>query len=371
MDDKSLIYVGTFTQSIRFGTGEILEGKGEGIHCFELNHSKGELQPYSVTSKVKNPSYLIAGPCGTYVYAVNELKTYQGQPTGTVSSFAADESTGELKLLNRKQTHGTDPCHLTINSNGNYVVVTNFMSGSVALFPVLADGSFGEIADFHQHHGMSVDPRRQAGPHAHSAVFSPDEEYVFVPDLGVDRVKAYRFDEAEGRLVPNEEADVSIRPGAGPRQLVFHPSGHYAYAVNELDSTLVAFTYEPHCAAFEEIGTVSTLPGGFLGENTCAEVRLHPEGRFLYASNRGHNSLAIYEIAPENGTLHLVGHQQSGGKTPRGFAVHPYGDVLIVGNQDSDLVAVFSIDVDTGMLTQKSSVYAPTPVCILPSVRNE
>ncbi len=365
--NEQLVYVGTFTEPIRFGTGEVFHGKGEGIYIYRLDTEHGQLRPLSVARGVSNPSYLTVHRERNLLFAVNELKEYEGAATGTVSAYSIDDRNGSLTFLSRKPTHGTDPCHVTTDAAGDYVLASNFMSGSVVLFSVLAGGSLGDASDFHQHDGSSVHPQRQSGPHAHSVVFSPDERFVFVPDLGLDTVKVYRFDRDKQALVPCPDADTRTRPGAGPRHLVFHPSGRFAFVVNELDSTAVALEYQADSGTLAEIATCPTLPGDFSGENTCSGIQIAPDGRFLYVSNRGHDSIAIFAVDESDGTLHTIGHQSTGGKTPRGFAIDAEGRYLIAGNQNSDTIVVLSIDRSTGKLSRTCLVEAPTPVCIIPT----
>ncbi len=365
--NEQLLYVGTFTEPIRFGTGEMFHGKGEGIHIYSFDTKREELRPRSVARGIPNPSYLTVHRGRNLLFTVNELKEYDGKPTGTVSAYSIDDRNGSLSFLSCNPTHGTDPCHITTDAAGDYVLASNFMSGSVVLFPVLSDGSLGDASDFHQHEGASVHPQRQSGPHAHSVVLSPDEQFVFVPDLGLDAVKVYRFERDKRALVPCPDADARMRPGAGPRHLVFDPSARFAFVVNELDSTVVALKYDADSAALAEIETYSTLPGDFSDENTCSGIQITPDGRFLYVSNRGHDSIAVFAVDESDGSLRAICHQPTGGKTPRGFAITADGNRLIAGNQNSDTIAVFSINQSTGNLTRICLVEAPTPVCIIPT----
>ena len=360
-----LVLVGTYTEPILFGTGKILQGKGEGIYACRFDESSGALEPIGATTGVANPSYLALDASERFLYAVNELKSWEGKPTGTVSAFAVDPRTGALRFLNRQITHGTDPCHVAVDAKRRHVVVSNFMSGSVCVLPVRDDGSLAEACDVVQHEGSSVDPRRQSGPHAHSATLDPSERFVFVPDLGLDKLMLYRFDPAEGKLTPNAVTSIGFAPGAGPRHLALHPGGRFAYLVNELDSTVAALSWDDARGTFAELQTLSTLPEGFRGESTCADIHVHRSGRVLYTSNRGHDSIAIHAIDPHLGTLSGARHQTTGGRTPRSFAIDPSGRFLVVANQDSDSVTSFAVDPRTGDLRPTgSTARVPTPVCV-------
>ncbi len=366
MPGTGLVYVGTYTEAIRFGTGQILQGKGGGIHAFRFDQDKGSLEPIGVTENVRNPSYLAFAPSKRFLYAVNELKEFEGKPGGGISAFAIDAASGALTFLNMKATHGTDPCHLIVDATGRFVLVANFMSGSVCVLPIGADGSLGDASDFIQHQGSSVDPVRQAGPHAHAVEIDNDNAYVFVPDLGLDRVVIYAFDSRRGKLTPNPHQPwIATRPGAGPRQLVMHPNGRFAYLINELDSTMTAYAYDAAKGMLAELQTLPTLPQDFTGKSTCAEVQITPDGAFLYGSNRGHDSLAIYRLDPATGLMSVVGHDSTGGKIPRNFEVHPGGRFIAAANQDSDNVVLLRLDPATGRMTRTGHVAdAGTPICV-------
>ncbi len=365
MQKELLVFVGTYTDPILFGTGKILEGKGEGIYMFKMDVSSGAMELISITTDVTNPSYLAFDPTRRWLYAVNELKLFEGDPTGTISAFAVDAKTGALKFLNKRPTGGTDPCHLTVDKTGRFVLLSNFMSGSVSVLPVLEDGRLGAASDFIQHHGSSIDPNRQQGPHAHAVTLDESNRYAFIPDLGIDRVMVYKFDSVRGKLGSDAILQVPVKPGAGPRHIVFHPTGEWAFLINELDSTIVSFLNEGDSGKLTEIQTVSTLPSDFKGESTCADIHISPSGMFVYGSNRGHDSIVIYKIAPHSGMLSYVGHESTRGNTPRNFAIDPSGTFLLVANQDSDTIVTFRIDPLTGKLQSTGQVtHVPTPVCI-------
>jgi 6-phosphogluconolactonase len=365
MSEQRLVFVGTYTEPIRFGTGKILEGKGQGIYVFALDVSSGAMAQCGLVRGVPNPSYIAFAPSRRYLYCVNELKEFEGAPSGAASAFSLDPDTGELTFLNTKASHGTDPCHLTVDETGRYVLVANFMSGSVCVLPIQADGSLGDAVDVIQHQGSSVDSIRQSGPHAHAVTLDQAGRYAFVPDLGLDKVVAYSFDADRGKLSPADEPYVQVTPGAGPRQLTIHPGGEYAYLINELNSTVTAFRYDTGKGTFRELQTVSTLPEGFQGASTCAEVQVSPSGKFLYGSNRGHDSIVAYAIDQMDGTLTCIGHFGTQGKTPRHFAVSPDGAFLLVANQDSDSIVTFRLDPVSGKPTATGHrVDVPTPVCV-------
>ena len=365
MANEMLVYVGTYTEPIRFGTGTILEGRGEGIYLYRMDATTGALEFDSKTTGVVNPSYLAVDPTQRFLYAVNELKTYEDKPTGTVSAFAVDGKSGRLKFLNKQLTHGTDPCHVTVDGKGRHIFVANFMSGSVCVLPVQKDGSLAGASDFLQHLGSSVDPVRQKGPHAHSVTLDRTNRFAFVPDLGLDKLMVYRFDRTRGMLEPHAVAWIKMKPGAGPRHVALHPGGRFAFLINELDSTLAALSFDARKGVFRELQVVPTLPAGFQGESTCADVQVAPSGRFVYASNRGHDSLVIYRIDQRTGKLAYVGHHSTQGRTPRQFEIDPAGRFLLVGNQDTDTIVPFHVDQQTGTLTPTGQVLqVPTPVCV-------
>jgi 6-phosphogluconolactonase len=330
-----------------------------------LDADAGTLVPCGITENVRNPSYIAFDPKRRFLYCVNEFKEFEGAASGAVSAFRIDQNTGELTFLNMKASRGTDPCHLMVDATGNNVLIANFASGSVCVLRIESDGSLGRATEFIQHAGSSVDPRRQAGPHAHAVEIDRANRYVFVPDLGLDKVMIYRFDAEAGRLAPNPHQPwISVKPGAGPRQLVFHPTGQFAFLINELNSTMTAYRYDAESGSLAELNTLSTLPEGFSGQSTCAEVQIAPSGKFLYGSNRGHDSIAIFAI-DEQGQIRVVGHESTRGKIPRNFEISPSGEFLAAANQDTDNVVMFQVDRNTGHLTATGNeVEVGTPVCV-------
>jgi 6-phosphogluconolactonase len=362
----NLVYVGTYSEPILFGTGQVLRGKGKGIYAYRLDEAAGALVPVGITEDVRNSSYLAFDPSRKFLYCVNEFKEYQGKASGAVSAYRIDHESGTLTYLNTVASHGTDPCALMVDRTGRCVIVANFASGSVAVLPLAADGSLGEASCVIQHEGSSVDPQRQKGPHAHAVEIDAANRYVFVPDLGCDKVMIYQLDPAKGILTPNaNQPSLATKPGAGPRQLALHPHGRFAYLINELDSTMTACAYDAANGMLRPLQTLSTLPEGFTGQSTCAEVQVAPSGRFLYGSNRGHDSIVIYALDPDTGMMSLVGHESTRGHIPRNFTLSRNGDFLAAANQDSNNVVMFRVDPAKGTLQPTGNVVDPgTPICV-------
>ncbi|MCS7306723.1 MAG: lactonase family protein [Thermoguttaceae bacterium] len=351
--DRLWVYLGTYTRKT-----------SQGIYLAELHLRAGRLELKGLAAPLANPSFLAIHPSGQWLYAVGEMGDFQGKKQGAVSALAIQPD-GTLKLLNQQPSGGPGPCHLTVDPTGRYVVVANYSGGSIASLPVAEDGRLKEPVSVIQHTGSSVHPQRQQGPHAHSVHFDPTGKLVIAADLGVDKLFMYRLDLPSGKLTPHEPAWVKVDPGAGPRHFAFHPTGRFAYVINELASTITAFSYQADAGRLEPIQTVSTLPEGFTGSNTTAEVQVHPSGRFLYGSNRGHDSLAIFAIDPATGKLTAKGHQSTQGRTPRNFGIDPTGQYLLAANQDSDNVVVFRIDAQTGQLTPTGhQIQVSMPVCV-------
>ncbi|MCX7028007.1 MAG: lactonase family protein [Spirochaetes bacterium] len=362
--EERIVLVGTYTQPIRFGTGRILEGKGAGIYCFRFDPEAKTFRFISTIETV-NPSFLVATKDRRFVYAVNELKETEGQASGRVSAFALNEAMGRLDYLNNQLTWGTDPCFVELDRLERWAVVANFMSGSVSVYPIFGDGSLGPVVCHIQHQGSSVDPARQKGPHAHSVIFDTSNSHVFVPDLGMDRMVAYDFDAATGTMVPNEGFGSASKPGSGPRYMEIHPSGRFAYTVNELDSTVAASFFDSGTETLQAFQTISTLPAGFTGQSSCADLHISPSGRHLYASNRGHDSIAVFAIDANSGELSLLTFEPARGGVPRNFAIDPSGDWILVANQDTDNIVLFAVDKESGLIEfTGTELRVPTPVCV-------
>jgi 6-phosphogluconolactonase len=352
--DSLTVYLGTYTR-----------GDSQGIYLARLNLTTGELKLAGLAAETKNPSFLAIHPNRRFLYSVGEISDFQGQRTGAVNAFRIDRQTGKLELLNQQSSGGAGPCHLVVDPPGRNVLVANYGGGSVAALPIRDDGGLGESTAFVQHEGSSVNPRRQGGPHAHSINLDAANRFAFVADLGLDKILVYRFDAARGTLTPNDTPWAAVAPGSGPRHFAFHPGGKVAYVINELLSTVTAFAYDADRGVLEEVQTISTLPDGFDGDNTTAEVQVHPSGRFLFGSNRGHDSIAVFAIDPDSGRLSAVEHESTQGHTPRNFGVDPTGRYLLAANQNSDSVVVFRIDANSGALTPTGQkIEVPSPVCI-------
>ena len=346
------LYVGTYTS-----------GKSEGIYGYYMIPPAGKLNR-SNSFKSVNPSFLAIDQSRTYLYAVNEVGEYGGKPGGAVSAFAIDHSKETLTLLNQEATLGADPCYVTVDNKRKNLLVANYTGGSVAVLPIRPDGSLGAATDVKQHEG-SGPKEQQKGPHAHCIILDRSERYALVADLGIDKIMIYEYDASRGKLTPNKQPFVQLQAGAGPRHLTFHPNGEYLYAISELDSTLTSFKYDDDDGKLKHIETVSTLPDLFKGTSYCADVHVHPSGKFLYGSNRGHNSIVVFRIDRGNGKLTLVEHVWTQGDWPRNFAIDPSGAFLFVANQRSDNVVTFSIDQETGRLEMtRFFEEIPSPVCL-------
>jgi len=342
------LYVGTYTS-----------GKSEGIYVYRMDRSTGALTRFNSIKSV-NPSFLTIDKSKRYLYAVNEVGEYAGKPGGGVSAFAIDPATGNLRLLNEQATQGADPCYVSIDNRKRTLLVANYTGGSVTVLPVRTDGTLGMASEVKQHEG-SGPKEQQKGPHAHCVILDRAERHALVADLGIDKVMVYRFD--RGKLSPASQPFAELAAGAGPRHLTLHPSGKYLYVINELDSTMTSFKYND--GALTLIDTVSTLPGDFTGTSYCADVHVSPSGRFLYGSNRGHNSIVVFEIDARTGKLKLVEHVSTEGNWPRNFTIDPSGKFLLVANQRSDNVVTFNIDDRTGRLTPAGhNEPIPSPVCL-------
>jgi 6-phosphogluconolactonase len=351
--DQCLVYVGTFTGP-----------KSKGIYAFRMDAADGALTPLGVVGETQNPAFLDIDPQHKFLFAINEINRFEGKPAGAVSAFSIDPASGKLTFLNQRSTIGRGPCHVLLDATDHDVLVANYASGSVTVLPVKPGGHLDDYTAFIQHVGNSINPSRQEGPHAHCFTLDAANRFAFACDLGLDKVLVYKFDSERGTLVPNEPPFAAIKAGSGPRHMAFHPNGHAAYVINELGSTITRFAYDPARGVLTERQTISTLPSDFKGANFPAEIAVHPSGDFLYGSNRGHNSIAIFDIEPGDGSLRNLGYESTRGKTPRNFAIDPSGKFLLAANQDSDTIAVFRVNSVNGLLTFISQVDVPAPVCI-------
>ncbi len=349
--NELFLFVGTYTR-----------GKSEGIYVYRMNPDSGELRHAATVKGVSNPSFLDIDLKRRFLYAANESGEFAGRKGGGVTAFAIDRKTGDLRKLNERHSPGV-PCHVSVHPSGKFVLAANYGGGNVVIYPVRAGGALGEASDVAQHTGKGADPKRQDGPHAHCIMLDATGRFAFAPDLGIDKVMIYRVDVKNGKFVPNGFA--ATKAGAGPRHFDFHPSGKFAYVINELDSTLTAFAYDKVKGALAELQTVSTLPPDFSGPNYCADIHVHPSGKFVYGSNRGHDSVVAFAIDQSAGKLNLIAYESTRGKWPRNFGIDPAGVFLLVANQNTDNVVVFRIDQQTGKLTATGqTTEIPSPVCL-------
>jgi 6-phosphogluconolactonase len=345
-----LVYVGTYS-----GSG------AKGIYRLHLDLGTGALTGLELAAETAEPSFLALDPEGRFLFAVNE----RAQTDDSVSAFAIDRATGALTFLNAQPAGGSAPCHMVVDKKGKHVLVANYFGGNAAVLPVAADGKLGERTDLAQHEGKGPDVNRQEAPHAHSINLDAANRYAFVADLGIDKLVSYRFDAERGKLLAHEAGTATLAPGSGPRHLAFGPGQKQVYVLAELTSAVAVFDYDAEKGALKEVQSLPTLPKGFTGANTTAEVVVRPDGRFLYASNRGHDSIAIFAVDARTGRLTAAGHQPTLGKTPRNFVIDPTGAFLLAANQGSDTIAVFRIDAESGQLKAVGDpVAVPRPVCV-------
>lgn len=353
----SLMFVGTYTS-----------GKSEGVYAFRLDDSGDtpKFESLGLAAKTSNPSFLAVDAGRSLLFAVNEDGSYQGEASGSVSSFKIDASTGRLTLLSQQSSRGLHPCHLQLDPSGRFLIAANYSSGSVAVFPVEPDGRLSPASDVVQQSGRGPNSARQEGPHAHCVTFDPAGHFVFICDLGLDQVQGFRLDASKGKLQPLTPPFASTKPGAGPRHLAFRPDGRFAYVLNELDSTVTVFAYDAASGKLTPKESHSTLPKDFSGNSTTAEIQVHPSGRWLYASNRGHDSLTQFAIDASTGALTYVATTKTGGRTPRHFALLPSGKHVLAANQASDTLCLFALEGKTGKLAElPTSLAAPAPVCVV------
>lgn len=353
--EKCLVYIGTYTTP-----------NSEGIYVSQLDLETGKLTEPVLAAQVKNASFVAVHPDKKHLYSVSEISDLEGKRTGGVSAFSIDPATGKLTLLNQQPSEGAGPCHLIVDRSGQTVLVANYGGGSVAALPIGDDGKLSPAATAIQHHGSSVNKARQEGPHAHSINVDPANRFAMAADLGLDKVLVYRFDPATSKLVPHMPPATSVAPGSGPRHFAFHPSAKFAYVINEILCTVTAFSYDPELGLLTEVQTITTLPDGQSVQPgySTAEVQVHPTGKWVYGSNRGHDSITVFAVDSKTGKLTFVENESTQGKTPRGFGIDPTGQYLIAGNQDSDTFVVFRIDQQTGELESTGQKFdLGKPVC--------
>ena len=342
------VYFGTYTR-----------GMSKGVEVARFDASTGKLTKPETAVETPSPSFVTIHPNRKYLYAVGE------QSQGVVSAFKIDPASGKLTLLNTAPSRGNGPCHLNVDRTGKFLLLVNYGSGSAAVYSLKDDGGIGEPTGFQQHAGTGADSRRQAGPHAHSINLSADNRFAIVADLGQDKVFVYRFDASKGTILPNDPPAASVMPGGGPRHFAFHPKQKFAYVINEMASKVTAFQWNAAKGTLTEVQSISTLPADFKGSNSTAEVQVHPSGKFVFGSNRGHDSIAAFKVDRKNGKLTWIGNTPTKGKTPRNFGIDPSGKWLIAANQDTNNVVVFKIDTKRGKLTPTGQEYqVGAPVCV-------
>jgi len=348
------VYIGTYTR-----------GDSQGIYLLDLDLKTGKLTSQGLAAESVNPSFLALHPSGEFLFAVNEVGQLDGEKSGGVSAFRIEAKSGKLKWLNQQLSLGGARCPLVVDNAGKNVLVANYTGGSVACLPIKENGELGKATSFSQHEGSSIDPRRQKGPHAHSINLDAANRFAFAADLGLDKVLIYRFDPARGKLTANDPAFAKVKGGAGPRHFDFHPNGRFAYVINEMHLTVTAFSYDAQSGKLTELQTTSTIPGEVQKGFSTAEVQVHSSGKFLYGSNRGHDSIAVFSIDQETGKLTAVENESTGGRTPRNFGIDPTGKYLLAANQSTNNVVVFRIDQQTGALSPTGSqIEVPSPVCV-------
>ncbi len=349
------VYIGTYTGP----------GKAQGIYRANFDSVSGKLSTPALAIEAEQPSFLAIHPTRRLLYAVGETNDFKNQPGGSISAFSIEPRTGTLMLHNQTSSIGAGPCHLSLDKDGKHVAVGNYVGGSVAVLALEPDGHLGKATAFIQHTGSSVNSARQQEPHVHSVNFSPDARFLFAADLGTDKLMVYPFDQAVGGLIESELSFITMAPGAGARHFTFHPTGRFAYLLNELDGTIVVYHYTAATGGLAEIQTIDTLPSDFTGINYTSEILVHPTGKFLYNSNRGHDSIAVFQVDQQSGRLALLEIKPTGGKWPRNFAIDPTGQWLLVANEYSNNIIIFYIEPDRGRLIPTSDVLpVPAPACL-------
>jgi 6-phosphogluconolactonase len=352
------LYIGVYTRWEAH-----CDGHGQGIYVYQFDPATGKLRHQSTLSGVVNPSFLTIEPQGKTLYAVNELTRVE-ERSGTLSAFAIDPATGDLAFLNNQRTDGLAPAYVSIDPTGQYAFVANYASGTIAVLPVQPNGELRPASDVQQHHGSGPDPR-QDGPHAHSILPDPSGRFILSADLGTDQILLYGFDASRGRLLPHDPAAYAVAPGSGPRHLAFHPRCQVLYAITECSSQIYVLDYDANKGALAPRQTLTTVPEGYDGFSAGADIHLSSDGKFLYASIRGQNTIAVYAVDDATGELTFVASASTQGETPRNFAIDPTGRYLLAANQDSDSVVVFRIDQESGTLTPTGESYSiPSPVCL-------
>ena len=354
-ENDAVIFVGTYTEP---------EGsKSEGLYLYRMDPDSGQLTFVAAAKGVINPSFLEVHPHQNFLYVVNEVEGWNGRVGGGVSAFSINPISGELTRLNQQFSHGTHPCYVSVEQTGRFALVANYSSGSVAMFPIQSDGTLAEASDVIQHSGSSIHPTRQTSPHAHCILPDPANRFAIVVDLGLDKLLIYQIDLEQGKLQLHSET--IVRAGAGPRHLTFHPNRRFAYLINELDATVITYKYHGEAGRFEQLQVLPALPKDVASENLCADIHVTPDGKYLYASNRGHESIVSFQIDQGNGKLTYIDHTPTGGREPRNFAIDPKGGFLLAANQKTDTIVTFKIDTTNGQLIETGDrVDVSMPVCV-------
>ena len=353
-----LVYIGTYTSN----------SASEGIYVYKFDGASGQLSPYKIVKNAVDPSYLTIDKKHRYLNAVNETEEFQGKKSGAVSAYAIDEKTGDLVFLNKQPSLGGAPCYVAVSENGKFVLVANYVGGNVASFPIEKDGKLGAATDLKQHFGNGINKNRQESAHAHSITLDHKNDYAIACDLGIDKILVYRFNDKTGKLQTNEAQNfLPTKAGAGPRHFAFHPNRKFAFLINELDSTITSLAYDHEKGSLREIQTVKTIPANYAraAENSGADIHVSPDGKFLYGSNRGHNSIVSFKIDEQNGALEYIENVSTEGKTPRNLAIEPNGNFLLAANQNSNNIVVFRINKTNGKLEKTQfAATVPKPVCL-------
>jgi 6-phosphogluconolactonase len=354
----SILYAGTYTND--------KGSTSQGIYAFRWDPDEGTLELEGLAAATVNPSFLTLSPDRRHLYAVNEVDEYRGSKTGSVTSFAVERNSAKLKAINTVPSDGGGPCKITVDHSGKAAFVANYDGGSAASFRILGNGALSKPVSTFHYTGHGADPERQAAPHTHCTTVSPDNRYVLVNDLGLDRISVYHLNPQTAQLTVNDPPFYEALPGSGPRSFTFHPSGKWAYSLNEIANTVDALAWDAEHGTLNRVQNISTLPEGFTGSNTAGQVAVDSSGRFLYASNRGDNSVAVYSISDKDGTLKAAQHVDCGGKTPRHFALDPGNQWLLVANQDSSNIVVFARNPRSGLLNPSGKQYPLShPVCLV------
>jgi 6-phosphogluconolactonase len=348
-----LVYIGTFTT-----------GASKGIYAYRLDEATGRMSSLGLVAETQSPSYLAVSPNRRFLYAVNEIDMFEGKKAGSVSAFSIDTASGKLTLLNQVSSGSPGPTHVAIDPSGKWLFVANYAGGSLADFAIEADGRLGKMVTFLQHTGSGANPSRQKNPHPHEVVPSPDGRFLLSPDLGLDRVFVYKLNQETGKLTESNPPFAAVKPGSGPRHLAFAPNGKFVYLADEMGTNVIAFSYTD--GKLQTLQTISVVPKGFSGQNTAAEIAVHPSGRFLYVTNRGADDVVQLNIDPASGLLTMASSVSTQGKVPRGFGIDPEGKYLFAGNQNTDTVVPFRIDPSSGGLSPYGqALHVPSPVCVV------